>query len=107
MENPFEGLMEHIRKMAAAAQGVDCQKKLLAKLNENERDEFVSMIAESSRVNNAIKALQEEKEIIDARAKIFWFKIKRAHKLVDATHLQIADDGTAVYEVVHKESDDE
>lgn len=106
MDNPFEGLMDHIRKMAAMAQMASGgEKKLLTKLSENERDEFVSMIAESNRVNNAIKALQEEKEIIDARAKIFWFKIKRNHKLADAAHLQISDDGSEVFEVIHDEQE--
>jgi len=74
---PLEGLFEFLSSQRKSCSDCDEEKEIpIGELDTNEREEWNSLYAVSSNLHKQFRRLIEEKEVVDARRKIFWGKLR-------------------------------
>lgn len=89
---PLERLMEFLKSSKKSC--FDCDKakeKKIADLDANELEEWASMKAVKNDLNKRLSRLLREREIYEARKKIFWNKLDVKHDTDPEDKLRVSD----------------
>jgi hypothetical protein len=108
---------EELRRLLQAILGgnlpesITGDKRKLFNLSEDEAKEFRTLDYEGETLNKRYNSIMQDKEYLSLRAKMFWAKIRRAHKLLDDGNkrfmLSLVEAGEAVemWETIPQEDD--